>query len=270
MAYADIDLVVTDLDGTVWDHTCFAHPRTLQAISRLSSSFPLLAATGRRPSSAYAKMRANGFSLPAVLFDGSLGLISEDGPTFHRRTFAADVYENLLKVFMRFGLEPVINLDDPKSYGIGRNPATHPNHLADNIDRCRRIDLARASESWAVLSLLICGGGPRLVDVFQEVSRITSSSLTPDVRYGGLSLSVRPLGATKWSGVTSYCRQQGLRSSRVLAIADGVNDLELLRGAAVACVPVSACEEALGLATHVLPGPSRGGWADVLEVIRAN
>jgi hydroxymethylpyrimidine pyrophosphatase-like HAD family hydrolase len=262
------DLVVTDLDGTLWDDTCIAHPLALRAIKDISATLPLIVATGRRPSSAYAKMNANGFTLPAVLFDGALGLISEDGPTFHRIAFSEEDYHAVLDVFLKHGFEPVVNLDDPMSCGIGLSPATHPRHLSDNLDRSRRIELSQATASWSVLGLLICGGGTELVRVFEEVREIASSSLTPDVRYGGLSLSVRPLGATKWAGVTSYCDMLGLRSDRVLAIADGVNDLELLRGAAVACVPRSGCDEALGLATHMLATPSDGGWAQIVDIIR--
>ncbi len=43
-----IDLVVTDLDGTLWDGRGVIHPRTLWALKTLSAaSVPVLAATGR-------------------------------------------------------------------------------------------------------------------------------------------------------------------------------------------------------------------------------
>lgn len=263
----DIELVVSDLDGTLWDQTCRAHPRTLSTLSRLAAMLPVIAATGRRPSSAYARMRANGFSLPAVLFDGSIGLMAEGGRRFHRRAFDAAAYRDVLDVFMSYGLEPVVNIDDGRSCGVGRSPATHPRHLADNLDSSRRIDLPGAAASWDVFGFLICGGDDRLISVFEAVRDVTSASLTPDVRYGGLSLSVRPLGATKWSGVLSYCSDQGIRPDRTLVVADGANDLDLLSAAAISCVPESACDDALNLATHVIGSPSEGGWAMVLDIM---
>ncbi|QXJ21257.1 HAD family phosphatase [Actinomadura graeca] len=267
MPSQSVELVVTDLDGTLWDHTCRAHPNTLRALSEMSKAVPVIAATGRRPSSAFEKMRENDFLMPAVLFDGAIGLLAESGPRFHYLPFDAETYEQILDIFLRFGLEPVVNLDDARSCGVGRNPATHPEHLADNAHNTRRIDLTQAAARWNVLSLLICGGDDRLVAVFDEVKDVAAATLTPDVRYGGRSLSARPRGATKWSGVTSYCREQGIRPDRVLAVADGMNDLDLLAAAAIACVPASACEEALGLATHTIAAPAEGGWAEVLEFV---
>ncbi|WP_067464015.1 HAD family hydrolase [Actinomadura macra] len=269
MRRQSIELVVTDLDGTLWDRTCRAHPSTLRALSEISTVIPVIAATGRRPSSAFAKMRTNDFSMPAVLFDGSIGLLAEEGPRFHYRTFDPDAYATVLDIFLRFDLEPIVNLDDVKSCGMGKSPATHPNHLADNMPNARRVELAEATASWNVLGLLICGGDDRLISIFHEVRDIAAASLTPDVRYGGISLSVRPPGATKWSGVSSYCHEQGIQTDRVLAVADGMNDLDLLEASAIACVPESACGEALALATHVIGSPSAGGWAEVLDIIHA-
>ena len=69
-----IELVVTDLDGTLWDGTGRAHPRTLYALQALAkASIPVLVATGRRAASAWPLMEANGIGLPSVLLDGALG-----------------------------------------------------------------------------------------------------------------------------------------------------------------------------------------------------
>ena len=263
-----IELVVTDLDGTLWDGTCRAHPLTLAALSEVSAILPVIAATGRRPSSAYGGMRENGFTLPAVLFDGALGLLSENGTIFHHRSFEADLYHRILEIFLGSALEPVVNLDDPRSFGTGQSPSTHPRHLTDNAQHSRMIDLTTVLSVWNVFSFLICGGDDRLANVFEAVRHIASASLTPDTRYGGLSLSVRPMNATKWSGVSSYCRRKDIDTGRILAVADGMNDLDLLSAASVACVPESACDEALRLATHVIPNPSDGGWTHVLGIAR--
>ena len=58
-------LVVTDLDGTVWDATLHAHADTLAAIAELveRDDIELLVATGRRRNSARRAYKLNDLSL---------------------------------------------------------------------------------------------------------------------------------------------------------------------------------------------------------------
>lgn len=66
-----IDLVVTDLDGTLWDAGERIHSRTLAALHELEArGVPLLVATGRRPRSAAQVLAREGLRPPAVLLDG--------------------------------------------------------------------------------------------------------------------------------------------------------------------------------------------------------
>jgi hydroxymethylpyrimidine pyrophosphatase-like HAD family hydrolase len=76
---------------------------------------------------------------------------------------------------------------------------------------------------------------------------------------------VAPRGLSKWDGVRAFCDARGLDPTRVLALADGPNDLELLDHAAVRLVPAAAHPEALALAHHVIPAAADGGWAAVLD-----
>ena len=93
-----------------------------------------------------------------------------------------------------------------------------------------------------------------------------SSADAPD-QAGLASLTVAPRGQSKWDGVRAFCRVRGIDEDRVLAVADGPNDLELLDMAAVAAVPAVAHPAALERADHVLPAAADGGWADVLALI---
>lgn len=116
--------------------------------------------------------------------------------------------------------------------------------------------------------MIICGSDRRLLTSVQEaIAPWADSAITIDRTYGGHSLSVRAKGVNKWSGVEAYCRTHGLAPSRVLAVGDAENDLELLTRAVYRCVPEDGCEAALALATHRIPPARVGGWAKILEVI---
>ena len=258
-----IGLVVTDLDGSFWDAEGRAHPDTLAALSGiLASGTPVLAATARRPASALDTMQANGVLLPCVLFDGSLGRDFRDESTFHRCVFDSQSAASVLEAFTEAGLEPSLNIEhEHDDFVIGDRPASHPGHIAFNEVRTQHLDLAAAVGTMPIFSFLVVGRERHeLVPVLEKVSFIADASITPDGIWGGSTLSVRPKGVSKWSGVLSFCTQRNLDPTCVLAIGDGENDLELLSSAAIACVPSDGCEAALALATHrISPGTQVGG-----------
>ena len=215
-----IDLVVTDLDGSFWDARGRAHPDTLAASSALlSAGTPVLAATARRPASVLATMQENGVLLPSVLFDGSLGRDFAHDLTFHRSTFDPASATAVLEVFGTAGLEPSLNIEHSHDdIVIGENPSSHPEHLALNAVRTQHVDLEDAVQAMPVFSFLVIGRRrDELLPILEAVSLVADGSVTPDLMYGGFSLSVRPKGVSKWSGVLSFCTHRGLSPERALS-----------------------------------------------------
>lgn len=265
-----IEIIVTDLDGSFWDAQGRAHPDTLAALDAVKAAgIPVLAATARRTASALATMLDNGVLLPCVLFDGCLGRDFANGVTFHRSVFDSESAAAVLETFMEAGLEPSLNVDhDHDDFVIGDNPSSHPEHLAINAVRTQHVNLHVAVRAMPVFTFLVIGRErDELLPLREAISLVADSSVTPDLMYGGFSLSARPKGVSKWSGVVSFCTYRELNPGRVLAVGDGENDLELLSGAAIACVPSDGSEAALAIATrHIAPAHS-GGWASVVEFI---
>jgi hydroxymethylpyrimidine pyrophosphatase-like HAD family hydrolase len=269
-----IELVVTDLDGTIWPASGVMHPDTVAALAELRArGVTVLAATARRPWSTFETLRSNGVDLPAVCFDGALGRGSEDGPTFVRRPFEPDAAAAVLAAFRAAGLEPSCNIDHPThDFVVGEWPSTHPGNLDVNAARLQRRDLAEAVATEVVLSFTLAGvpraALERVLDPLGDGStRVADGSVTPDHAYGEHFITVRPLGVSKWTGVLAFCAHRGLDPARVLAIGDGGNDVEMLAAAAIACAPADACDEALARADHVVGTAAEGGWAGVVELV---
>ena len=79
-----VQLVVTDLDGTLSDADERIHPASARAIQTLEAGgIPVLVATGRRLRMARAVLEAGGLAGPAVVLDGALGVDLRDGRVFH-------------------------------------------------------------------------------------------------------------------------------------------------------------------------------------------
>lgn len=264
-----VSLVATDLDETLWDHSVIM-AETITALDTLANNnIPVLAATARRPGSALAVMRANNILLPTVLFNGSLGLDFTDDSVFHARYFEPPVAKEVLDVLSMVGIEPCVNVHHAThDVVVGESPSTHPGHLAFLEPWLRSDDLYEVAKSEPVLSIGVCGREQDLMLRAQgAIGKLGEVTVSRDPDYGGYTLSVRPGGVTKWSGVVAYCQRHGINPDEVLAVGDGQNDIELLSAAAVSCASRGACDEVLAIADYRLGDSPQGGWHSIVDLI---
>ena len=265
-----VQLVVTDLDGTLSDAAERIHPASVRAIRALEAGgIPVLVATGRRLRMACAVLEAGGLTGPAVVLDGALGLDLRDGRVFHQVAFPPGAARQVLEAFAAAGLSPCVYVDRPEvDLVVGDHPSTHPGHLARARPWVAVEDLERVVEAEPVYTFAVVGRPAALLEpVPRLVGPAGSASLVGDLIYGGSTLQVRPPKVSKWSGVVAFCADQGLDPDRILAVGDGANDLELLEGAAVACAVATATPAVLARADHVIGPPASGGWAAVLDMV---
>lgn len=267
-----VDLVVTDLDGTLWHTDDHLPDEVLRAVAELHArGIPLLVATGRRVASTKGPLARFGLAPPAVVLNGALGLDLATGERFHRAPFATSEALAAYDAFASVGLSPVVYVDHPRfDVFISHAPDTHPGHveaLGDTAGRASAEDLRALVGTEAVLGFGMIGiAFERAEAAFGALDPIVEAHLDRSIDYRGMaSLTAAPRNQSKWDGVLSYCRTRGLDSGRVLALADGPNDIELLTEAAVRLVPAIAHQSALDLATAVIPAATEGGWAAVLD-----
>jgi hydroxymethylpyrimidine pyrophosphatase-like HAD family hydrolase len=265
-----VQLVVTDLDGTLSDAAERIHPASVRAIRDLEAAgIPVLVATGRRLRMACAVLETGGLTGPAVVLDGALGLDLRDGRVFHQVAFPPGAARRVLEAFAAAGLSPCVYVDRPEvDLVVGERPSTHPDHLARARPWVATEDLHRVVETEPVYAFAVVGRpAPLLEPVPRLVGPAGSASVVGDLIYGGSTVQVRPPRVSKWSGVLAFCADQGLDPGRILAVGDAANDLELLEGAAVACAVATAGPAVLARADHVIGPPASGGWAAVLDMV---
>lgn len=267
-----VDLVVTDLDGTLWHADDHVSDAVLSAWAELERrGVPILVATGRRLGSTREPLARVGLRPPAVVLNGALGVHLASGERFHRAPFPGRDALAVHDAFASIGLSPVVYVDHPRfEVFLGDEPDTHPGHVRDlgaTAGRTEGGDLRAVVATEAVLGFSMIGVPfSAAEDALAAVSPLAEVHLDRSIDWPGTaSLTVAPRNQSKWDGVLAYCAQHGLDSTRVLALGDGPNDVELLTGAAVRLVPEVAHPDALHLATEVIPAAADGGWAAVLD-----
>jgi Cof subfamily protein (haloacid dehalogenase superfamily) len=268
---ADIDVVVTDLDGTLWSGREEVHPTTVAAWRALEErGITVMVATGRRVRSTREPLARLGLTPPAVVLNGALVVDLATDERLHRRQYDADTAATVLAAFRAAGVEPCVYVDDPAlDVYVGERPATHPTHLASLRTTVAPSDLDDVVASVPILMFGLMGHDDPapLGEIVASLAGMAELHLAPDGQFGGHSFTVTPLGLSKWVGVEIVCERRGLDASRVLAIGDGTNDIELLGGAAIAVVPRDGCEPARKLADHLVSPARDGGWAEILDLV---
>ena len=175
----------------------------------------------------------------------------------------------MLGAFAAADLSPCLYVDrDDADVVVDANPSTHPGHLAHLQGWLLTGNLQHAVADNDILAVGVIGQDrARLEAVAEHIAGRAEAAIVRDLYFGGATLIVRPPGISKWQGVEAFCRDNDLDPSRVLALGDGENDIELLRNARVACVVSDGCDAALELADHVIDPASAGGWSAVVDLV---
>ena len=269
----DIDLVVTDLDGTLWNSSTDValHPRTTAALAELERrGVGLLVATGRRLASTRDALAKHDMAPPSVVLNGALTVDLATGERIHRQAFRPDDAAEVLRHFLDAGVSPCVYVEhDEVDVFVGDDPSTHPEHLRSFGEWARPADLGTVVRTEHILAFgVISIPEAEVADVYAKVGDIANAHLSDERGYsGGVTLTVAPPDLSKWDGVLAFCAARGFAPGKVLAIGDGPNDLELLDGAAVAVVMADGHPEALARADHIVAPASEGGWAELLDLL---
>ena len=265
-----VDLVVTDLDGTLWFGDQETHPSTIAAWYELERrGIPVLVATGRRLASTRDPLADLGLAPPAVVLNGALAVDLGTGDRFHTWHYSATDAATVLAAFRAVGLEPCVYVDHSDvDVFVSARPSTHPDHLAAFGATAREADLEDIVRTVPVLMFGIMGHDPQpLAALSSSLSQTAEAHVAGPDQYGGHSCTATPAGLSKWVGVVAFCSRAGLDPTRVLAIGDGPNDRELLAGAAIAVAPADGQPDVVRDADHVVGSPRVGGWAEILDLV---
>jgi len=265
-------LVVTDLDGTLWDNSLECHPDTLAAVAALQArdDVMLLAATGRRRNSARRAFQANGILLPSVLLNGSIGFDFVGDQIFHRVTFAPEHLAEVAAVLQRHALAPVAYLTDTSALAI-EGVTTSARHLESLTSDLVWTDFADLVQRSDVLGMSMLGVDWSLVDPalpsLEALGGVEVAAFS-DHLYPPCSVMLAPVGINKTVGIHAYLEYASVQPERIIALGDAGNDLQMLAMADVALVARNGDDRCKALADHLIAPPQQGGWAAVLDLLR--
>lgn len=267
-----IGLIALDLDGTLIDDDLALRPRTIAAIAAArAQGVAVSIVTGRMTTSARPFARTLGLVDPIVAYQGALVRAlpaAADDPRLGRilahRPLAADAAREVIAWARSVGLEPhinhlerfVIGADDPRAEDYSAFLGSRAEVVDDLVGWLRHpiskvISVAAASDP--IPESILAEGRER----FAGRAAVTISH----PRF----LEFLAPGVSKLVGVRHLARRAGVPLSRVLAVGDQFNDLEMIAGVGHGAAMPSAPGPVRAAARYLAPPLADEGTAQLIE-----
>jgi len=268
-----VEALITDLDGTFWAPDMSIHPSSLEVVAMLDAqAVPFVVATGRRAQGALRGLVPAGLDdRAAILMNGALARDSARGESFLVDAISTRDALDVVGIFEQAGLEPIVYVDHPETdMVIGPRPSAGKQFLA-SAPGVRSV----SSVSQVVASTATIGFGafgfpkPMLDSIAHSINaeKLATAIVAVSHFEGDHGLMIQAHDVDKQTGISAWCTRHGIEASRVAAVGDAHNDIEMLRAAAIAIVPSNANDEIKALADVIIPPNEEGGWEQIPSIL---
>lgn len=280
-------LIAVDLDGTLLDGRGRVSAANLRAVERLrAGGWLLVPATGRSWREARRTLESIGHDGVAVTAGGSVMSDARTGETIERIALEPALVGELAAALVEHGLVAHLLRDhhacdhDYCMVGTGKlDPATTW-WLEQHAVPVRHVDSIEASHAVGHEHVLRVGAidrADRLAPVcdrmrarfgdrasVQAWSAVTAEQATGSVTH---LLEMYAPESDKWTMLKRVCAARGHGHDRVVAVGDGLNDLQMLREAALSIAMGNADPRLLEHADHVAPHHAQDGFAHAVDLL---
>lgn len=266
--------VITDLDGTLWDHQGNMASSTRQALSRLAAlDIPVVAASARGRWSISQYFDRHAIRLPVVMINGALSFLRHDDSTpITKAPLERFTAQCVVDVMQASGVAPCLFLEqDELDVVITRRASSSSCYLEALRDRVALVpSLHEIVLAHDVYGISVVGGLSRktAVEVAAMVERVPAARvrIMPDHRFGGWTVDTVAAGVSKWTAATGVCQALGVNPQDAIAVGDGDNDIELFTNATFAVAMPSSTPSLIEVADVQLAEDGHG-WADILNYV---
>ena len=255
-------LLALDVDDTLLDENSSLPEKNKRMVAEaLGAGVEVVLVTGRMHISALPYHRLLGLQGPLISYNGAL--VKEDGQTLRYDPLSPELAERILTLLQGYSLHLNLYLEDSyfvENYG-------EEVRLYEEISgiSAERVDSLFSVLDQAPIKLLIIEPDQELIgqlktllqDSFRGQIHLTTS------RPGFLEITAA--GVNKGRALKWLVEQRGWSPEEVLAIGDGMNDLEMIRYAGLGLVPANASPQLKESADGITLSSSQGGVARAIE-----
>ncbi|NLY11632.1 MAG: HAD family phosphatase [Firmicutes bacterium] len=265
-------LVALDLDGTVLTYDEILKPRVRQAIKNVQrKGIYVTIATGRRYARTIPWARALGIQIPIVVIDGAVVAdpVSEQSTLLN--SFSLDVGQSIIAELEQAQLPYLVYPGEDHGEAILMKRENWLNsrslvyrYLQESV---KTVEKLSANRSYVKIATI---GDTKIIQPYLKhweekysnelVMNVFSS---PTQQHLGVEFLAKD--CSKASGIQYVIDSLSISFKEVVAIGDGINDIELLKSAGFGVAMLNAPQEVREVASYVTGSVEESGVAQVLE-----
>lgn len=258
--------VFLDIDGTYAHRTLVPEAHVVAVRAARAAGNAVLLCTGRPRAMVPERILAAGFD---GFVGGAGAYVEVDGEVLADVRFPVDLATRAVEVLsvhdVAFILEAPDALHGPP--GVGRRltdrfaehvPGLPPEGPRDILDPLRTAD----DLSGVSFGKITCFDSPVPIQVLaREIGPAVAALPSSIPGMGGSAGEIHLVGVDKAVGMRIAADRLGIPMDRVVAVGDGLNDIEMLAAAGTGVAVEGADPRLLAVADRVAPGPERAGLA---------
>lgn len=237
MAEPLIKLIAIDIDGTLLDPDGRITLRVQSAIREAQRAGIIIAlATARRYAGALQVADRLGLALPLITYDGAFIV---DYPVQHilsSQPFPARVAGQVVEIFLRHHIQPVVQICDQLREKIWTGPAEcdHPElavYLGTTGEHLRRLPYEQlCAGTIDPLRVVAFASQQAIEQIIPELSALDCSwNAITEGSFNCAELAVMGPGCSKASGLATLAALFAIPLAHVMAIGDNTNDISMLQ-----------------------------------------
>lgn len=268
----DYTLICIDIDGTLINDSGQISEHNKRAIYEAQQKGCIVTlVTGRRFLSALPYARQLGLNLPIICLDGGLVIDPMTAKHFHVAYMEPSYVLKVAQAWHQLRAPILVyrHASHPPDVYL-QNPGDHvavQNYIKANGSRVVVVEDLYQHVSWQPLRILTMGDKEVVERCYSDFLELYQDSqvrtlLTGDeLRY----LQVTSAQATKSNGLRWLSKYYGIGQERIMAIGDGLNDLDMLEWAGLGVAMDNAHPQTKALADYVTTDNNNDGVAQALK-----
>ncbi|MBS3808111.1 MAG: HAD family phosphatase [Bacteroidales bacterium] len=232
----DVDMVVTDLDGTLLDDDQQAHQEDLNTLRKLGDQNILrVVATGRNLYSALNKLDGD-FPIDYLIFSSGAGILEwKSQRLIHSEYLPGDQVEAIAGKLIDYDIDFMIHEVIPENHKFVYHRSQQHNPDFERRYRLYKkfaVPLDPASENYQHACQILAIPGERtelheqLIREIPEAKVIRTTSPLDGI---SMWIEIFPAGVSKGHGVEWLCQYTHTDPAKTLGIGNDYNDLDLLK-----------------------------------------
>jgi Cof subfamily protein (haloacid dehalogenase superfamily) len=242
--FGRVELIASDMDGTLLDGDHGISSHVLSAIGALETlgRIPMCIATGRSRSSAMRKLEAHGLDWlkrPGVFLNGAV-VYGSSGELIFENKFSHDLIESLVREFAEDRESIVVmpcagdSIHSPQmceiSLHLHKEYSDPMPTIHDGYDGMLE---SLANTSIHMIGFMTKDCRETEKETFERVRKVLSRCESPEEFSVVLPIprmvTIMPRNTSKGAGLLALCRHLSICPSRVAAVGDAGNDIEMIQ-----------------------------------------